>query len=92
MQASDGDADWHDRMYNNRALVPESAAHLAAWAQASQEARARATCALDCAYGDLPSETLDIYSGVADKPWRCAGAEAGAGVDPWWLLARAGQV
>ena len=62
MQASDGDADWHDRMYNNRALVPESAAHIAAWAQQSQEVRARATCALDCAYGDLPSETLDIFT------------------------------
>lgn len=54
-------AAWYDSMYNNRALVPEHAAHFAQWAQTSAEARARLKCALDIAYGDGPNETLDIF-------------------------------
>lgn len=30
---------WLDRMYNNRALVPEHAMHFARWADASEDAR-----------------------------------------------------
>ena len=56
------DADWHDRMYNNRARVPESSTHMERWAQQSAEVRATHTCTLDVEYGFLPSETLDIFA------------------------------
>ena len=59
-------AAWYDSMYNNRALVPDHAAHFAQWAQTSAEARARLKCTLDIAYGDGLNETLDIFP--ANKP------------------------
>ncbi|MEY4448725.1 MAG: Carboxylesterase NlhH [Pseudomonadota bacterium] len=52
---------WYDSMYNNRALVPDHAAHFAQWAQTSADARASLKCNLDIAYGDGPNETLDIF-------------------------------
>ena len=54
-------AAWYDSMYNNRALVPDHAAHFANWAQTSADARASLKCTLDIAYGDGPNETLDIF-------------------------------
>lgn len=62
------DADWHDRMYNNRAMVPECSVHLARWAQQSAELRAKQACKLDVAYGDLPSDTLDIFTPQLASP------------------------
>ena len=53
--------DWYNSMYNNRALVPEHAAHFAQWAQTSAEARVSLKCTLDIPYGDGPNETLDIF-------------------------------
>ncbi len=50
-----------DRLYNNRALVPEFAEHFAQWAQASTVACQTLPCHLDVPYGDDPSETLDIF-------------------------------
>ena len=55
------DGAWHDRMYNNRALVPDFADHFAHWKNASAQARQERPCVLDVAYGDGPSETLDIF-------------------------------
>lgn len=55
------DAAWHDRMYNNRALVPDFADHFAHWRQASAQARALLNPLLDVRYGDGPNETLDIF-------------------------------
>ena len=55
------DAAWHDRMYNNRALVPDFADHFEHWRQGSDSARAQRRCVLDVAYGDGPNETLDIF-------------------------------
>lgn len=52
---------WLDRMYNNRALVPEHAIHFARWAEASDDARAAHPCQTDIAYGDGPQETLDVF-------------------------------
>jgi arylformamidase len=52
---------WYDSMYNNRALVPDHAAHFAQWAKTSADARADLSCTLDIAYGDGPNETLDIF-------------------------------
>ena len=54
-------AAWYNSMYNNRALVPDHAAHFANWATTSAEARARLKCTLDIAYGEGPNETLDIF-------------------------------
>lgn len=55
------DPAWLDRMYNNRALVPEHAMHFARWAEASEDARAAHPCETDLAYGDGPMETLDVF-------------------------------
>ncbi len=55
------DAAWHDRMYNNRALVPDFADHFAHWKSASQQARQMLKAQLDVPYGDGPNETLDIF-------------------------------
>ena len=54
-------AAWHDRMYNNRALVPDHADHFERWRLASAQARQQRPCVLDVAYGDGPNETLDIF-------------------------------
>ena len=51
---------WFDAQYNNRARIPEHPAILAHWAEASARALARPGWALDLAYGDAPSERLDI--------------------------------
>ena len=59
-------AAWLDSMYNNRALVPDHAAHFSHWAQTSADARHALKCKLDIAYGDGPNETLDIFP--ASKP------------------------
>ena len=55
------DPDWLDRMYNNRALVPEHATHFARWAETSAQARASQPCSLDLAYGTTQRETLDVF-------------------------------
>ena len=55
------DAAWHDRMYNNRALVPDFADHFAHWQKASAHAREHLKGLLDLPYGDGPGETLDIF-------------------------------
>ena len=55
------DAAWHDRMYNNRALVPDFADHFDRWRKGSELARQQRRCITDVAYGDGPLETLDIF-------------------------------
>lgn len=55
------DGAWHDRMYNNRELVPDHPAFLARWARDSARARADVPCELDVRYGEGPNETLDIF-------------------------------
>jgi arylformamidase len=50
-----------DRMYNNRALVPDHAKHFGQWAEASDDARAAHSHHLDVAYGDGAMETLDVF-------------------------------
>ncbi len=52
---------WLDSMYNNRALVPDHAAYLSRWAQASPQARQGLPCTLDEAYGPGAGEKLDIF-------------------------------
>jgi len=55
------DPAWLDRMYNNRALVPEHAMHFARWAEASEDAREAHLCQTDIAYGNGPMEKLDVF-------------------------------
>jgi arylformamidase len=63
------DSQWLDRMYNNRALVPEHGAHFERWGRESAAVRAQARGHLDVAYGDAAGETLDVFSGAtADAP------------------------
>ncbi len=58
-QAHDG--AWYDRMYNNRALVPEHALHFAYWRESSALVRQTHQCFQDVAYGTGLNETLDIF-------------------------------
>jgi arylformamidase len=60
------DTEWLDRMYNNRALVPEHAQHFERWADASEDARAAHIHKRDLAYGKSKLEKLDIFP--AAKP------------------------
>ena len=62
------DPAWLDRMYNNRALVPEHAAHFARWAQTSAQARSSQPCTLDLAYGASPGEKLDVFPAARATP------------------------
>ncbi|MDO9166078.1 MAG: alpha/beta hydrolase [Rhodoferax sp.] len=61
------DGNTLDRLYNNRALVPNYAEYFARWAQASASARQSPSCVLDVPYGDGPSETLDVFPGSGAK-------------------------
>lgn len=55
--------------YDNRARVPEAAAILARWAEASALARTQLPAELDVPYGDGPGETLDVFPAAApDAP------------------------
>ena len=55
------DPAWLDRMYNNRALVPEHGMHFMRWAEASEHARDFHPPQCDIAYGDGPMEVLDVF-------------------------------
>ena len=55
------DGAWYDRMYNNRALVPEHAQHFAYWREASAHVRETHRCFQDVAYGRGLNESLDIF-------------------------------
>ena len=48
--------EWYDRMYNNRALVPNFADHLQRWAQQSKTARNLLGGLTDISYGAGPNE------------------------------------
>ena len=59
--AQQHDQAWHDRQYNNRARVPQSAQILARWAEASALARQGLPGRLDLPYGSGPAERLDVF-------------------------------
>lgn len=61
------DPDWLDRMYNNRALVPEHAAHFSRWAETSAQARSAQPCTLDLPYGESSGEVLDVFPATASQ-------------------------
>ena len=53
--------EWYDRMYNNRAWVPDFANHLQHWTEQSKAARNQLRGLTDIRYGDGPNENLDIF-------------------------------
>ena len=59
--SSEQDGAWHDRMYNNRELVPGHPVFLERWTQKSEEARSSQPCELDVPYGDSAAERLDVF-------------------------------
>jgi arylformamidase len=50
-----------ERLYNNRALVPEHPQIFSRWAERSEAARRDLARRLDIRYGDGPNETLDVF-------------------------------
>jgi arylformamidase len=54
--------EWFDRVYNNRALVPDFATYLQRWTADSQAVRHTQPCLTDLRYGSGPSENLDIFT------------------------------
>ena len=64
---SDLDPVWLDRMYNNRALVPDYADYFARWVAQSRLARQAPGCRIDLSYGRSAGEKLDVFpAGVSD--------------------------
>ena len=61
------DREWLNRMYNNRALVPEFADHFARWISQSTQARRAPGLTLDLPYGDGLNETLDVFPASGGK-------------------------
>jgi arylformamidase len=55
------DPQWLDTQYNNRARIPDHAQVFERWQQASAAARDGLVTLLDQPYGDLPSQTLDVF-------------------------------
>lgn len=67
------DPAWLERMYNNRALVPDHMDYLQRWAGDSAAVRANVPCVLDVAYGPGVGETLDIFPSTRDPGVSSAG-------------------
>ena len=65
MTTPEKDAHWYDRMYNNRAMVPEFGQYFDRWVRESAAARSQA-CSTSVAYGTHSTETLDIFP--ANRP------------------------
>jgi arylformamidase len=62
------DPAWLDRMYNNRALVPDHGDYFSRWAATSARARASQPCTLDIAYGDSAGQSLDVFPSAQGAP------------------------
>src|SRR5258708_14729256 len=54
-------AEFCEREYNVRALLPEYPAVFSRWAAQAAATRRLHACLLDIAYGDEPAERLDIF-------------------------------
>lgn len=55
------DAQWLERMYNNRMRVPDHGDYFARWAAESALVRNQGPCELDVPYGEGERETLDAF-------------------------------
>ena len=63
------DPAWLDVQYNNRARIPDHPAIFARWTAASEKARTGGRPLFDLAYGDAPTEKLDVFpADVANAP------------------------
>lgn len=74
------DPAWLDRMYNNRALVPDHGVYFERWADSSQAVRKRVPCQLDIPYGNHAGEMLDVFPAGDFATHRGATGERGAPV------------
>jgi arylformamidase len=74
--AANLDPQWLDRMYNNRALVPDHADYFSRWDLESRRVRNSQPCLLDVPYGQGPAETLDVFPATMSgrSPADAAGA------------------
>lgn len=68
------DPAWLDRMYNNRALVPDHADYFARWADESRLARQTLDCRLDISFGPGANEKLDVFLPASDAQAGTQGA------------------
>lgn len=55
------DPEWLERMYNNRARVPEHGEYFARWAAQSARVRSSRKSSINVPYGDGVNETLDVF-------------------------------
>jgi len=63
------DGEWLDRMYNNRALVPDYGDYFKRWSAASAEAMRSQVCMTDIRYGGQANEHLDVFpAGESNAP------------------------
>jgi len=64
------DADWLERMYNNRALVPDFNDYFTRWTEESERVRQARPCTIDLPYGTGgEGERLDVFpADVAGAP------------------------
>jgi arylformamidase len=60
------DPVWLDRMYNNRALVPDHARYFSRWTEGSHQARQNQDCAIDLSYGQSGGEKLDVFHALGN--------------------------
>lgn len=78
-QTTPTDAQWLTSQYDNRARVPEALTFLAQWAADASRAREALVGAIDIAYGDDPSEKLDVFAPPTADPIRPAAPSGGSG-------------
>jgi arylformamidase len=62
------DPPWLDRMYNNRALVPDHGDYFSRWAERSAQVRRSQPGTLDVDYGATPGQKLDVFPATRANP------------------------
>ena len=72
--SSQFDPVWLDRMYNNRALVPDHARYFARWTESPRLARQNLDCDIDLPYAESAGEKLDVFPAARGQSSRRGGA------------------
>ena len=89
-------AEFVEREYNNRALVPGHPAYFARWERDSQFVRDTLPCSLDLAYGPDPRHRIDFFPAAAARGtlvfihggyWRSLDKQMFSCVAPAWVAA-----
>ena len=62
------DPAWLDRMYNNRALVPDHGDYFTRWTERSAEVRQSGACTLDIPFGPSAGQKLDVFPAPQASP------------------------